>query len=237
MTESIRLAKRLAEQIPCSRSEAEQYIESGCVEVDGEVIEESGFRVSDNQQVTLLPQASLAPIAPITILLHKKAGDDIQLALQSIASETHAADDRSGIRFLKKHLNGLTLTSPLEAKASGLAVFTQDWKITRKLIDDAARIEQEYIVEVSGNLAPDGLALLKHGLSFNGRALPPINVSWQNETRLRFALKNAQPFQIIHMCEKVGLTVLTQKRIRIGRIPMSSLPVGQWRYLLGYERF
>ena len=87
------------------------------------------------------------------------------------------------------------------------------------------------------NNPPDGLALLNHGLKYNGKELPPIKVSWQNETRLRFAMKAAQPFLITHMCEKVGLSVVAQKRIRIARIPMSSLPEGQWRYLLGYERF
>jgi 23S rRNA pseudouridine2604 synthase len=30
---------------------------------------------------------------------------------------------------------------------------------------------------------------------------------------------------------------VAMKRIRIGRIAMSSLPVGEWRYLQGYERF
>jgi 23S rRNA pseudouridine2604 synthase len=105
------------------------------------------------------------------------------------------------------------------------------------LIDDAAKIEQETIVEVTGDLVPDGLALLNHGLSFSGKLLPPIKVSWQNETHLRFALKNAQLGQIPHMCQMVGLTVVSMKRIRVGRLPMASLPVGQWRYLIGYERF
>jgi 23S rRNA pseudouridine2604 synthase len=31
--------------------------------------------------------------------------------------------------------------------------------------------------------------------------------------------------------------VVALKRIRIARVPMASLPVGEWRYLLGYERF
>jgi len=131
----------------------------------------------------------------------------------------------------------LNLTEELEVKASGMLVFTQDWHIARKLIDDAARVEQEYIVEVAGNLQEGGLALLQHGLSFNGKSLAPCKVSWQNETRLRFALKGVQRFQIVHMCEAVGLQVVAMKRIRIGRISMAGLPVGQWRYLLGYERF
>ena len=45
MNEPIRLAKRLAEMLPCSRREAEQYIEGGWVKVDGVVIEEPQFRV------------------------------------------------------------------------------------------------------------------------------------------------------------------------------------------------
>lgn len=235
--DSMRLAKRLAEQIACSRQEAEQYIAGGWVQVDGQLVEEAGCRVQPEQQIELLPQASLAPLTPVTILVHKPAGVEAKSLWQHITQETLAAGDRSGLRFLKRHTTNLTLTDALETKASGLVVLTQDWLIARKLVDDAAKIEQEYIVEVAGDIAPDGLALLNHGLKFNGKELPPIKVSWQNETRLRFALKAAQPFQITHMCEKVGLTVVAQKRIRIARVPMASLPVGQWRYLLGYERF
>lgn len=240
MTESIRLAKRVAELFSCSRGEAEQYIEGGWVTVDGAVVEEPGFRVQD-QQIALLPQASLAPSEPVTILLHKPADvntvADVAAALQLVTSATLAADDRSGLRFLKRHLNGLELTDHIETQTGGLIVLTQDWRIKRKLVDDAARIEQEYIVDVAGDLIPDGLALLNHGLTFNGKALPPIKVSWQKETRLRFALKGVQRGQIAFMCEKVGLTVQAIKRIRIGRVPLAGLPVGQWRYLLAYEQF
>ena len=126
---------------------------------------------------------------------------------------------------------------PLEHNASGMTVFTQDFRVARKLKDDAATIEQEYVVEVAGELPPDGLKLLNHGLSFNGKPLPPVKVSWQNETRLRFALKGVQPGQIAHMCKSVGLQVLAMKRLRIGRVSMARLQSGQWRYLMPHERF
>ena len=41
-----RLAKRLAAQLPCSRREAELYIEGGWVQVDGVVVEAPGARVA-----------------------------------------------------------------------------------------------------------------------------------------------------------------------------------------------
>jgi 23S rRNA pseudouridine2604 synthase len=241
MTESVRLAKRVAELANCSRSEAECYIEGGWVTVDGEVVEEPGYRVQQHQ-ITLSPDASLAPIEPVTILLHKPAGLDVsdpslQTLLSVVTPENRAPDDRSGIRFLKRHVSGLTLTDPLETDAGGLLVLTQDWRIARKLIDDALRIEHEYIVEVSGDLIAEGLALLNHGLTWNGKPLPPIKVSWQSEHRLRFGIKTPPRGLIAHMCGKVGLKVLAMKRIRIGRVPMAGLAIGQWRYLLGYERF
>jgi 23S rRNA pseudouridine2604 synthase len=45
------------------------------------------------------------------------------------------------------------------------------------------------------------------------------------------------PGQIAYMCESVGLKVQSMKRIRVGRVPLSQLQPGQWRYLLPHERF
>ena len=90
---------------------------------------------------------------------------------------------------------------------------------------------------MAGQIAEGGLPLLCHGLSFNVRPLPPIKVSWQNENRLRFALKGIRPGQVPSMCEAVGLRVVALKRIRIGRLPLAKLPEGQWRYLQPWERF
>lgn len=240
MTDPVRLAKRVAEMFACSRNEAEQYIAGGWVRVDGQVVEEPQFRVQ-SQTITLDHNASLAPIQPVTILLNKPPGyhssDGTNPALALINAASRAASDDSGIHPLKKHFTGLTATTPLETDASGLIVFTQDWHVARKLGDDADSIEHEVIVEVAGQLIPHGLKRLNHGLIFNGQPIPPCKVSWQNETRLRFAIKAARLGQIAHMCERVGLEVLSMKRIRIGRVPMAQLPLGQWRYLRMDERF
>lgn len=234
MTTPVRLAKRIVEIAACSRREAELYIAGGWVSVDGVVVEEPQFMVAE-QTVVLHPEATLTPVVPVTLLFHQPA--DIEFTPQMLCADTHAADDHSGIRQLKQHFVRLTQCLPLQAGASGMAVFTQDFHVSRKLGDDAAAIEQEYVVEVAGELMPDGLKLLNHGLSFNGKPLPPVKVSWQNETRLRFAFKGVQPGQIAHMCKSVGLQVLAMRRLRIGRLSLGKLPSGQWRYMLGYERF
>ena len=73
MTEPVRLAKRLAEMLACSRREAEQYIAGGFVRVDGVVIEEPQHRVQA-QKIEISPEASLLGVVPVSLLLHKPAG-------------------------------------------------------------------------------------------------------------------------------------------------------------------
>lgn len=240
--EGIRLAKRVAELVPCSRAEAERYIAGGWVSVDGVVAEDPATRVTPAQQVALLPGAKAEEPAPVTILLHKPSGMNAGVgmrganALECLTPESLVAT-HGAPRFLKRHLARLTLCTPLETDATGLVVYTQDFRVARKLVDDAVRVEYEYVAEVDGGIREGGLALLNHGLRFNGRPIAPMKVSWQSEGRLRFAAKGVQPGQIEHMCAEVGLTLTDLKRLRVGRIPMAGLLEGQWRYLADYERF
>ena len=157
-----------------------------------------------------------------------------------LTPQNHWEHDPSGIRTLKRHFNDLEADVELETGASGLVVFTQDWRVARKLREDSATLEHEVVVDVTGEVKPGGLERLNridHGFTLNGVLLSPAKVSFQSEARLRFALKNEKPGQIAFMCESVGLQVTAMKRLRIGRVPLSDLPVGQWRYLMPHERF
>ncbi|WP_129135701.1 rRNA pseudouridine synthase [Luteimonas sp. YGD11-2] len=240
MSDPVRLARRVIELTGCSRADAEQYIKGGWVSVDGAVVEDPAFRVT-TEAIEVDPAAQLAAAEPATILLHKPAGYDTisgpQPAAPLVQPDTRWPEDPSGVRMLQRHFHRLTPLVPLDAEASGLMVLTQDGRVWRRLTEDRDGIEQEYIVEVSGELPPWGLARLNHGLEYGGRAIPRCKVSWQNEIRLRFALKGVQGGQLRHMCAEVGLEVVAIRRIRIGRIALAKMPVGTWRYLPVGERF
>ena len=240
MIKPIRLSKHLAELVKCSRSEAEQYISGGWVSVDGRVVEDPAHPVS-SEVVTLDAAARLEAVEPATFLLHKPAGfDTIQgpkPAAELVRAATRWPDDPSGVRLLQRHFHRLTPLVPLDTEASGLMVLTQDGRVWRRLTEDADEIEQEFVVEVSGEIAPHGLRKLNHGLQYGGRALAPCKVSWQNEVRLRFAIKGVQGGQLRDMCAQVGLDVVAIRRIRIGKIALAKMPVGTWRCLPVGERF
>jgi 23S rRNA pseudouridine2604 synthase len=235
MAEPVRLAKRVAALAGCSRREAELYIEGGWVRVDGTVVREPPFRVADEQRVDIDPAARADDPRPVTLLLHKPP--HLSEVLELLAPEHPAAQDSRAPRPLQRHFTRLTPLLPLPALASGLEVFSQDAGVIRHLTEEAALVEQEVIADVQGELDHSALAHLRHGLRYRGYMLPRIKVSWQNEGRLRFALKGIAPDVVPWMCEQVGGRVTGMRRLRIGSIPLAGLPSGQWRYLGARERF
>lgn len=235
--EAQRLSKVVAALVPCSRREAEQYIVEGWVRVDGTPVEEPQFRVGSGQRVEVDPKARLQAVGPVTLLLHKPAGMTALQAQELPAAGTRWSGDPTGIRRIRSHGVGLVQLLALPAPASGLCVLSQDGRIVRKLTEDADLIEQELVADVTGTIAPNGLARLCRGLAHEGRPLPPARVSWQSETRLRFAVKGIAPEWVPWMCAQVGLTLTALRRLRIGRVSLAGLPPGQWRYLGPDERF
>jgi 23S rRNA pseudouridine2604 synthase len=261
MPEAIRLAKRVVELKACSRREAELYILGGWVRVDGAVIVAPQFLVA-NQQVTIDPDADLNPVELVTLLASQNPGDSLIEPSTRIHGATRASSF-SNMRVNSRHFVRLFEILPLEPDIAGLAVYTQD----RLLVARLQHLEQEFVVETAGTIHENGLSLLQNGTQVDDQVLAPeqvspnrrhdievspnrrhdievspnrrqdIKVSWQNEVRLRFALKDPAPGQLRAMCAQVGLSVLTIKRIRIGRISLGKMAAGEWRYLEPRERF
>jgi len=212
-----RLSKRMGELGLCSRREAEAWIVAGWVKVDGQVVDVLGTRVSREARIEV-------------------DEDGYEPASVLIRPENRWSGDTSGRRFEPRHLDGLAPAGRLDIDSTGLMVYTQDGRIAKQLIG-GNDVEKEYLVRVQGEMAPDGMARLRLGLTLDGVTLKAAQVSWQNEDQLRFGLREGRKRQIRRMCEIVGLTVTGLKRIRTGRVMLGSLPVGQWRYLRADEGF
>lgn len=242
--EPVRLSKIVAEKAGCSRREAELFIEGGWVRVNGRVVDVPGTKIAD-ERVTVDEKAVAEPVLPVTILLHKPAGfetwaDGQRPALQLLRPGTQAVGtDRSGIRPARKHFDQECLT-PLEPAASGLVIYSQDFRVRRKLTEDAGLIEHEVIAEVKGEVTEETLHRLQRAPVIDGRAMQPAKVSINREsdgvTGLRFAAKGHWPGRIAQMVESENLRIVGMKRMRIGRLNLAGLEPGQWRYLLPTER-
>ncbi len=211
-------------------------IEGGWVSVDGTVVETPQALVTE-ETLTLAAGAHCEPAEPATLLLNKPAGCGPEAISALLREDSRFADDASGIGLLHRHFQRLESPMPLDTDACGLLVLTQDWRVRRRLHEAGPSLEQEFMVDVEGKAGPWALAKLAHGLHYQGRVLPDCKVSWQNEQRLRFAIKDVRPGQLQHMCDEVGLRATHIRRLRIGRIGLSKMPEGQWRHLAARQRF
>ncbi|WP_432759544.1 hypothetical protein, partial [Escherichia coli] len=75
-------------------------------------------------------------------------------------------------RVLHGHFLRQEQSLPLQTGASGLIVLSQDWRTQRKLREDAAKLEQEYLVEVAGEVPASALERLKKGWLHKGTQFP-----------------------------------------------------------------
>ena len=242
-SEGVRVSKLMSERGLCSRREADAYIERGWVYVNGERLTELGTRADPSAEITLDKAAKATQQRQMTIILHKPVGyvsgqpePGFTPAVTLVLPENqHCTPDSP--RFQPGHLKGLAPAGRLDIDSTGLLVLTQDGRVARQLIGEDSSVDKEYLVRVEGHLDDKGLALLRHGLSLDGRQLKPAQVEWLNDDQLRFVLNEGRKRQIRRMCELVGLHVVGLKRVRMGRIVLGDLPLGKWRYLREGERF
>ena len=248
MTEPLRLSKRMSELGLCSRREADDWIAKGWVKVDGQVIAELGSKVLPHQKITIERQAQAEQSRRVTVLINKPIGfvsgqaeDGYKPAVTLVRPENRWAEDKQALQFSAAQLKSLVPAGRLDIDSTGLLILTQDGRIAKTLIGEDTSVEKEYLVRVKytkgAKLPEHELKRLNHGLSLDGKALLPAKVRWQNDDQLCFILREGKKRQIRRMCEMVGLQVLALKRVRIGRVKLGNLPVGQWRYLATDEQF
>ncbi len=239
----LRLSKLMAQKGLCSRREADFYISQGWVKVNGKVIDQLGTKVDENQNITLSDKAKQTQQQKLTVILNKPVGyvsgtpEKQYKPAASLITVQNCNHKPPKNFFNNSNLDSLAPAGRLDIDSEGLLVLTQDGRIARKLINPNSDIEKEYLVRIKGDCDQAKLDLLSHGLSLDGRKLKPAKVTRLNKDQLKFVLKEGRKRQIRRMCELVNLKILKLQRVRIGKINLGNLPLGQWRTLKPGEMF
>ena len=237
-----RLAKRVASLRGCSRSDAERLIAGGWVLVDDQVVDDPAHRVR-GETVSIEVGAEPGTLVPVTLLWHKPVG--LALAqdqpLTSLPQAVTSSPQMAGLR--PWHRRQLRSAGPMPLSSSGLAVFVQDPRVLRKLHDDGAGLEEEWMLYLPCGCTPEQLAQLtdRAALLGTGRMPPHLKLSVSSQrpgqTRLRLAVKGARTGQLDAWLGSVGLQASGLHRLRLGRMALGTLAAGAWRVLEPHERF
>lgn len=227
--EEERISKLMARRGLCSRREAEQYIAEGRVRVNGTLITEQGTKAPINSEISFDRQG----IQKITIALHKPLGivsnlpqDGYQEAKELITPENRydqgAPIDRDSLHVVGR----------LDVNSKGLLLLSSDGTVAKKIIGPDSEVEKEYVVRFTHPVTQQAIHQLRFGLKLDGQLLKRAKVERAGPCALTIILKEGKNRQIRRMCELVGLTILSLKRVRIGNIQLGSLPVGQWQVVV-----
>lgn len=244
---SVRLSKRVAAIRGCSRAEAERHIEAGHVTVDGLQVDTPQTRVRPDQTVEVAAQARLGARTEVSFLLHANAGigplpaDGAPLAVAQavewLDEARRSSRDDLRLPFSREHLHRLMAVGQLPVGASGLMVLTQNPALARALRDRAADMEEEWLLDVDLPAEVDAAwrESVLGQLNASLKGLRGHKLGWQSDRRLRLAGKALPAAWLDRMRDTVQ--IVAARRQRLGRIALSGLEPGQWRYLASVERF
>ena len=217
--DSISLNKYISDTGICSRREADKFIETGRVLLNG-VVAIKGNRVEEGDEVLLDGKPLHKNPKRIYIAFHKPRG---------LTCTTDLRDKTNVISYIN-HPQRIFPIGRLDKDSEGLIFLTNDGDIVNKILRSRNGHEKEYIVVVDKELAPDFVKRMSNGIPILGTTTKKCLVEKKGRSIFRIILTQGLNRQIRRMCEYLGYDVVKLKRTRIMSIKLDDLAPGKWRY-------
>lgn len=220
----MRINKFISETGMCSRREADKWIESKRVTINGVVAElGSTVVVGDDVRVDGNPIGSKKEA--VYIALNKPVGI-------TCTTELHI---KGNIIDFVNHPERIFPIGRLDKDSQGLILLTNDGDIVNKILRAENNHEKEYIVTVDKPITPQFLQGMAGGVRILGTITNPCTVKKISDRVFQIVLTQGLNRQIRRMCSTFGYQVRKLERIRIMNITLGSLKIGHWRNLTTKE--
>lgn len=219
-----RLNKFIADSGYCSRREADRLIEEGRVDVDGHP-GALGDRILPGMRVTVDGHPLSGRGEKVYLLLNKPVG------------VVCTADPREPMNVVD-YLNYPVRIFPvgrLDKDSEGLLLLTSDGEIVNRILRAAGGHEKEYEVTVDRPVTREFLEKMAAGVPILDTVTLPCRVRRTGDRSFNIILVQGLNRQIRRMCETLGYSVRSLRRIRIMNIRLGKLRPGQWRALTDEE--
>ena len=225
-SDDIRLNKYIANSGLCSRREADIYIVSGNVKVNGEPITEMGYRVKPGDVVNF-DGSLVTPEKRLYVLLNKPKG--FATSNDEIITEDNVI---SLVKTASKH--PLQPVGRMDKTTLGLLLFTNDSDLLQKLNSPDHRSFKMYQVSLDKNLKYTDMEKIKEGLTIADHRVFVDEIAYvdgQAKTEIGIKLKASNVKLVRSLFEQLGYDVLKVDRVMYGGLTKWNLPRGKWRYL------
>ena len=223
----MRLQKYLADAGIASRRKCEQLIEEGRVKLNGAVAE-IGMNVNDGDVVTLDGKRVRANNERVMIAFYKPKN--------VICSNAEDEDRKKVTDFFKELPYRLYTVGRLDYDSEGLILVTNDGDAANRLMHPRYGLSKTYNVLCSGRFTDAEIHALASGVMLEDGMTAPARVKLLRETdngntELSITIHEGRNRQVRRMVAAVGHDTLRLVRVSIGKLTISGLKSGQWRFL------
>lgn len=227
-SEDIRLNKYISNSGVCSRRDADLYIESGNVTVNGVVVTEMGYKVKKSDKV-VFDGVLLNPEKKVYVLLNKPKG--FSTSDDENVSSAYDLVRNASTSFLKP-------VGRMDKTTVGLLLYTNDNDLIQKFTNTAQHSSKLYHVSLSKNLKFEDLEKIQTGVYINEHKVWVEEVSYvegQPKSEVGIKLKTSNVKVVRAVFEKLGYDVIKLDRVMFAGLTKWGVTRGQWRFLTDQE--
>ncbi len=229
-SDDIRLNKYIANSGACSRRDADIYIQSGNVKVNGIPVTEMGYKVKPGDVVNF-DGATITPEKKEYILLNKPKN--------FTTSNEDDADYRNVLELVRGATNvKVQPIGRMDKNTTGLLLFTNDTDMIRKFSLPNQKSPKIYQVSLDKNLKFEDLEKISNGITLDGHRLFVDEISYiegESKTEIGIKLRTPNVKVVRSIFEHFKYDVLRVDRVSFAGLTKKNLPRGNWRPLTEQE--
>ena len=228
-SDEIRLNKYIANSGVCSRREADLYIQTGSVWVNGKPVTEMGYKVKLTDEVKF-DGRTITPEKKEYILLNKPKGYVTSTSPEKSKTVMELVANASKSR--------LKPVDRLGRNSMGLLLFTNDDQLEKKLNDYRVEYRKIYHVELDKNFKAEDLEKLSKGIKLEEGFIRIDEVNYvegASKKEVGIQLQSSKNEIVRKIFEHMNYNVLKTDRVVYAGLTKKDLPRGRWRRLTEQE--
>lgn len=226
----MRINKYLSSTGLASRRKSEEYVRAGRILVNGKVITDLAFDISE-KDIVMFDGKPLVQNQYKYIMLHKPKG--------YITSTSDEKGRKTVMDLVPSEYKMVKPVGRLDYDTEGLLLLTNDGDLANKLTSPQNAIEKTYQVTIEGKISESQLAVMRAGVVIDGIRLKKCKVQLVEQTergaKLQVKITEGKNRQIRKMFDAVGINVSFLKRTAIAELKLGGLSRGKIRELKDFE--
>jgi 23S rRNA pseudouridine2605 synthase len=223
---TIRLNRFIANSGMCSRREADTYIATGCVTVNGEIVSEMGYKVRSGDSVSFNGKL-LSIEKKVYVLLNKPKG------FVTTVEDPHA--DKTVMDLVKNACyERIYPVGRLDKSTTGLLLFTNDGDLTKRLTHPKYNRKKIYHVHLDQKVTKSHLDEIVNGVTLEDGFVAADSVSYADEEdkkQVGIEIHSGKNKIVRRIFEHLGYKVVKLDRVYFCGLTKKNLPRGKWRFL------